>query len=147
MTQQLRESFPDDSTSRYLIYDNDSIFSDEVKDAIESFGIQSKRTAYRSPWQNGTAERWVGSYRRELLDHVIVFNEKHLRRLLREYVSYYNAKHARFGCDTRRRVGLWKLDPVRMRRLWACRALVVSIIATSGGRPRSDLCLWPKRTN
>jgi len=92
VTQQLRESFPDNSASHYLIYDNDSIFSNEVKDVIESFGIKSKRTAYRSPWQNGTAERWVGSCRRELLDHVIVFNEEHLRRLLREYVSYYNAE-------------------------------------------------------
>jgi len=92
VTQQLRESFPDHSAFRYLIYDNDSIFSDEVKDVIESFGIKSKRTAYRSPWQNGTAERWVGSSRRELLDHVIIFNEGHLRRLLREYVSYYNAE-------------------------------------------------------
>jgi transposase InsO family protein len=90
--QQLRESFPDNSTSRYLIYDNDSIFSGEVKDAIESFGINSKRRAYRSPWQNGTAERWVGSCKREILDHVIVFNEDHLRRLLRDYISYYNAE-------------------------------------------------------
>jgi transposase InsO family protein len=72
--QQLRESFPDNSVSRYLIYDNDSIFSDEVKDAVESFGMRAKRTAHRSPWQNGTAERWVGSARRELLDRMIVFN-------------------------------------------------------------------------
>ncbi len=70
-----------------MIYDNDSIFSDGVKEAIESFGIKAKRTAYRSPWQNGTAERWVGSCRREVLDHVIVFNEEHLRRLLRDYVN------------------------------------------------------------
>ena len=53
--------------------------------------MQPKRTAYRSPWQNGTAERWIGSARRELLDHVIVFDEPHLRRLLRDYVGYYNA--------------------------------------------------------
>jgi hypothetical protein len=46
--------------------------------------------AFRSPWQNGIAERWVGSARRELLDHVIVLNEKHLQRLLRQYVNYYN---------------------------------------------------------
>ena len=48
------------------------------------------RTAFRSPWQNGVAERWVGSIRRELLDHVIVMNERHLRRLVRDYVRYYN---------------------------------------------------------
>ena len=75
-----------------MIFDNDSIFSDKVTEAIKSFGIEPKRTAYRSPWQNGVAERWVGSCKRELIDHVIVFNEDHLRRLLREYVSYYNAE-------------------------------------------------------
>jgi transposase InsO family protein len=90
--QQLRESFPDDSAPRYLIFDNDSIFSDEVTEAIKSFDIEPKRTAFQSPWQNGVAERWVGSCKREIVDHVIVFNEGHLRRLLREYVSYYNAE-------------------------------------------------------
>jgi hypothetical protein len=92
VTQQLREAFPDNSAFRYLIYDNDSTFSDAVKDAIGSFGMRAKGTAHRSPWQNGTAERWVGSARRELLDHVIVLNEQHLRRLLRDYVAYYNAE-------------------------------------------------------
>jgi hypothetical protein len=87
VAQQLRESFPDNSASRYLIYDNDSIFSDEVKDVIGSFGIKSKRTAYQSPWQNPIAKRWVGTCRRELLDHVIIFGERHLRRLLADYVA------------------------------------------------------------
>jgi putative transposase len=90
--QQLREAFPDDSAPRYLIYDNDSIFSDKVTEAIKSFGIRPKHTAFQSPWQNGVAERWVGSCKREILDHVIVVDEDHLRRLLREYVSYYNAE-------------------------------------------------------
>jgi transposase InsO family protein len=88
--QQLRETFPDEPTHRYLIYDNDSIFSPAVTSAIKSLEIAPKRTAFRSPWQNGTAERVVGSVRRELLDHVIVLNDDHLRRLLREYVDYYN---------------------------------------------------------
>ena len=48
------------------------------------------RTAWRSPWQNGVAERWVSSVRAELLNHVVVFNEAHLRRLLADYVAYYN---------------------------------------------------------
>ena len=89
--QQLREAFPGESSHDYLIYDNDAIFSDNVTEAIEHFGMESKRTSFRSPWQNGIAERWVGSVRRELLDHVIVFDEQHLRRLLRESVTYYNA--------------------------------------------------------
>ena len=89
--QQIRESFPDDTAPNYLVFDNDTIFSSEVSTFIEALGITPKRTAYRSPWQNGTAERWVSSCKRELIDHVVVLNEEHLRRLLRDYVRYYNA--------------------------------------------------------
>jgi transposase InsO family protein len=88
--QQLREAFPDETSIRFLIHDNDSIFSDRVVDWIEQLGIEPKATACRSPWQNGLAERWVGTVRRELLDHVIVIDEAHLRRLLLEFVEYYN---------------------------------------------------------
>ena len=88
--QQLRESFPEDSAPNYLIFDNDTIFSSMVSASIKSLGITPKRTAFRSPWQNGTAERWVGSCKRELIHHVIVLNEGHLRRLLRDYMGYYN---------------------------------------------------------
>jgi putative transposase len=90
VVQQLREAFPNETAPRFLICDNDSIFSDRVTEMIDQLGIEPRRTAFRSPWQNGIAERWVGSVRRELLDHVIVLNEDHLRRLLREYVDYYN---------------------------------------------------------
>ncbi len=90
--QQLRETFPDEPSHRFIIYDNDSIFSSAVTGAIRSFEIDPKRTAFRSPWQNGTAERFVGTVRRELLDHVVVLNDEHLRRLLREYVDYYNSE-------------------------------------------------------
>jgi len=91
VVQHLREAFPNDTSPRFLIYDNDSIFSERVTESIRNSGIEPQRTAFRSPWQNGIAERWVGSARRELLDHVIVLNERHLQRLLREYVDYYNA--------------------------------------------------------
>ena len=57
---------------------------------LECLGSELIRTAYHSPWQNGVAERCVGSCRRELLDHVIVLNESHLRRLLRDYLEYYH---------------------------------------------------------
>jgi len=90
VVQQLREAFPDEPAHRFLIFDNDSIFSAEVAYSIEGFGIRPTRTAHRSPWQNGTAERFVGTVRRELLDHVVVLSENHLRRLIREYIAYYN---------------------------------------------------------
>jgi transposase InsO family protein len=130
--QQLREAFPSDRTPRYLLLDRDSIFSTEVTAAIKSFGIDPVRTAYRSPWQNPIAERWVGTCRRELLDHVIVFNEEHLRRLLREYVSYYNAErvHTRLRdapegrpvearpCSDAKIVGLPRVGGLHHRYVW-----------------------------
>jgi transposase InsO family protein len=57
---------------------------------MKSFGIQPKRTSFRSPWQNGVAERWVCNCRRDLLDHVLVLNERHLKRLMNGYVRYYH---------------------------------------------------------
>jgi transposase InsO family protein len=69
--QQLRETFPDQPTHRYLILDNDAIFSAEVFRTIARFGVHPQRTALQSPWQNGTVERFVGTVRRELLDHVV----------------------------------------------------------------------------
>jgi transposase InsO family protein len=82
VVQQLRETFGPDVLPRHLIFDRDSTFSAQVVSTVKSFGIKPARTAYRSPWQNGVAERWIGSVRRELLDNVIVWNECHLRRLL-----------------------------------------------------------------
>jgi transposase InsO family protein len=90
VAQQLREAFPYDSIPGYLIFDRGSNFNAEVVSAIKNFGIQPKRTSFRSPWQNGLAERWVGSCRRDLLDHVIVLNERHQKRLMSEYVRYYH---------------------------------------------------------
>jgi transposase InsO family protein len=99
--QQLREAFPDETSIRFLIHDNDSIFSDRVLDWIEQLGIEPKASALRSPWQNGLAERWIGTVRRELLVHVVPLDEEHLRRLLLEYVEYYNRErvHTRL-CDS-----------------------------------------------
>ncbi len=88
--QQLREAFPESSPYRYMILDRDAKFGKDVVDFLVSDGIQPKHTGSQSPWQNGIAERWIGGCRREHLDHVIVFNEAHLRRLVREYISYYH---------------------------------------------------------
>jgi transposase InsO family protein len=130
--QQLRDAFPDEPTHRFLILDNDAIFSTEVAFSIEGFGIRPMRTAFRSPWQNGTAERFVGSVRRELLDHVVVLSGDHLRRLLREYVEYYNAErvHTAIGdapvgrasetrpSDSAKVIGLARVGGLHHRYVW-----------------------------
>jgi transposase InsO family protein len=92
VVQQLRGVFPNEPAYRFLILDNDTIFSTHVAASIRSLGLVPKRTTFQSPWQNGIAERSVGSVRRELLDHVVVLGEEHLRRLLREYVDSYDAE-------------------------------------------------------
>jgi transposase InsO family protein len=89
--QQLREAFPYDSAPSYLVFDRDSIFAGKVVETARALDVKPRRTAYRSPWENGAAERWIGSCRRELLDRVILLHEDHLRRLLRGYVEYYAA--------------------------------------------------------
>jgi transposase InsO family protein len=88
--QQLREAFPEAGPYRYVIFDRDSTFNDAVVTFLKATGLQPKRTSVQAPWQNGTAERWVGSCRREILDHVIALHEPHLRRLIREYINYYH---------------------------------------------------------
>ena len=80
----------DKQPQRFLLFDRDSKFSADIVATVKAMGCQPLRTAFCSPWQNGVAERWVGSVRRDLLDHVIPLNERHLRRLLNEYVCYYN---------------------------------------------------------
>jgi transposase InsO family protein len=88
--QQLVEAFPFDSAPRYLLRDRDAIYGEKVHRRIRSLGIEEVVTAPRSPWQNPFCERVIGSCRRDCLDHVIVINERHLRRILREYVDYYH---------------------------------------------------------
>ena len=105
--QQLREAFPYDSAPRYLIFDRGANFNDDVVDTIMGFGIQPKRTSFQSPWQNGIAERFVGNGRRDLLDHVIVVNERHLKRLMNSYISYYH--------EDRTHLGLSKETPARRK--------------------------------
>jgi len=66
---------------------------------IKAMGTKSVRISYRSPWQNGTAERWIGSCRRELLEHVVIFGEWHLVRLVRSYISYYHEDRCHLGLN------------------------------------------------
>jgi len=87
--QQIREAFPWDEAPRYLIRDRDAIFGKEVIAVANGMGIEEVVTAAQSPWQNPYVERLIGSLRRECLNHVIVWNERGLRRILRSYLHYY----------------------------------------------------------
>jgi transposase InsO family protein len=86
--QQLRNSFSEHDTPRYLLHDRDSVFADAAT-TIAGMNMQTVRTAPRSPWQNAYAERVIGSIRRECLDHVIAINETGLQRILTRYIAYY----------------------------------------------------------
>ena len=97
--QQLRNAFPYDTVPRYLVFDRDSIFSEAVVEVIKSMGTSPVRTSFRSPWQNGTAERWIGSCRREMLERVVVLSERHLVRLARSYIDYYHEDRCHLGLD------------------------------------------------
>ena len=99
IVQQLREAFPLPCPYRYVLFDRDRKFSGSARELLKASGIKAVRTSIRSPWQNGVAERWVGSIRRELLDHVIPLNEEHLRRLGREYIRYYHEDRTHLGLN------------------------------------------------
>jgi len=97
--QQIAEAFPWDTAPRYLIRDRDGIYGFDFTRRVSSLGIEQIVTAPRSPWQNPYVERVIGSIRRECLDHVIAFDEQHLRRVLREYVDYYHRSRTHLGLE------------------------------------------------
>ena len=119
-TQQLREAFPYEDVPSHLIFDRDKKYGDDVLAVIEHMGIKRKQITPRSPWQNGVAERWVQTARRDLLDHVIVVNERHLQRLLTEFAAYYH--------DDRTHLALAKETPAR-RSVSISRSVADEIVA------------------
>ena len=90
IARQITEAFPWNEAPRYIIRDRDRIYGAAVSRRLRAMGIRDKPTAPASPWQNGFAERLIGSIRRECLDHIVVLGEAHLRRILRSYACYYN---------------------------------------------------------
>ena len=97
--QQLREAFPHDTAPRHLVFDRDSIFSATVLAFVKAMGTKPCRTAYRCPWQNPVAERWIGGARRDIFDHVVVFDERHAVRLGRLYLRYFHQDRTHLGLD------------------------------------------------
>jgi transposase InsO family protein len=96
---QVTEAFPWDEALGHLIRDRDGAFGPAYTRRIRAMRIRDHPTAPRSPWQNGHVERLIGSIRRECLDHVIVFGEAHLHRLLKVYASYYNEFRTHLSLD------------------------------------------------
>ena len=105
IVQQLREAFPYQSAPKFLLFDHDQKYRLEVVAAPRSLQIACVRTAIRSPWQNGVAERWVESCRRDLLDHIVALNQRHLKRLLTDYVRYYHNDRTHLGLKKQTPVG------------------------------------------
>src|SRR5467141_3759302 len=97
IVQQLREAFPFESAPRFVIFDRDAKYGLEVPAAVRSLMVNPVRTSFESPWQNGVAERWIGSCRRDLLDLIIAVDERHLNRLLSEYIRYYHEDRTHLG--------------------------------------------------
>ncbi len=96
---QVTDAFPLDEAPRHLIRDRDGAFGPAYTRRISAMRISDHPTAPRSPWQNGHVERLIGSIRRESLDHLIVFGEAHLRRLLKTYSSYYKEVRTHLSLD------------------------------------------------
>src|SRR5215510_11044374 len=99
VARQITEAFPWDEAPHYLIRDRDRIYGRVVTRRLRAMGIRDKPTAPASPWQNGFAERLIGSIRRECVDHVIVLGEAHLHRILRSYADYYNSVRTHRSLD------------------------------------------------
>jgi len=97
--QQLRNTFSNAEPPRFLIRDRDTKFGEAFAATVSALRMEPLLTAYRSPWQNGYAERVIGSIRRECLDHLIILNETHLRGILEGYVRYYNTQRTHLGIN------------------------------------------------
>jgi transposase InsO family protein len=110
MANQLTEACGWEQAPRYLIRDRDGVFGELFVRRLRSMGIRDRPTSPRSPWQNGFAERLIGSIRRECLDHVVVFGERHLRHILLSYMKYYN--------EARTHLSLEKDTPVSRAVEW-----------------------------
>jgi len=137
--QQLREAFPYDTAPSYLVFDRDSIFSESVISAIRAMGVEPKRVAARSPWQNGVAERWIGSCRRDLLDRLVILHETHFADFFGN-TSATTPKTAAISrwkgtLRTRARYNRDRVAEPESSRIpgWAA-----SITATPGEKPRKD---------
>ncbi len=97
--QEIVEAFPWDTAPRDLLRDRDGLYGGVFSRRVHSLGIREVKTAPRSPWQNPYVERLIGTLRRECLDHIVVLNDAHLRRLLSHYLLYYHGARTHLALD------------------------------------------------
>ena len=99
LAQQIVEAFPWITAPTYLVRDNDGAYGQDFTRRIRRTGIRDRPISPRSPWQNPYAERLIGTLRRDCLDHVLIFGERHLRQILTSYFSYYNKTRTHLSLD------------------------------------------------
>jgi putative transposase len=99
LSRQITEAFPWDTTPPYLLRDRDASYGFDFRGRVEAMGITEVITAPHSPWQMAYVERVIGSIRRECLDHIVIFNERHLRRVLSSYIDYYQRTRTHLSLD------------------------------------------------
>ena len=97
--QQIVEAFPFDTVPKYLLRDRDGVYGNVFRDQMTAMSIEEILSAPRSPWQNAYSERLIGSIRRECLDHIIVMNERSLKRLLTSYFDYYHRSRTHLSLE------------------------------------------------
>jgi transposase InsO family protein len=99
LARQITEAFPWSSAPAYLVRDNDRAYGHVFTRRLRAMGIRDRPISPRSPWQNGHAERLIGTVRRECLDRTLIFGEAHLRRILASYAAYYNQVRTHLALD------------------------------------------------
>jgi putative transposase len=110
LSRQMTEAFPWDTAPRYLLRDRDTSYGPVFRDRVQVLGIEEVVTAPRTPWENPYVERLIGSVRRECLDHIIIFNERHLHHVLSRYFQYHHGARTHLSlnkdCPQPRRIQL-----------------------------------------
>ncbi len=104
-SMQLLQAFPFETEPRYIVRDRDKIYGEKVQETLRLLEVEEKVISARSPWHNGYCERVVGTLKRECLNHMIIFNENHLRQVLRSYLEYYHEDRTHMGRTRMRRTG------------------------------------------
>ena len=135
--QQLREAFPLEQVPRYLLRDRDAIFGEEFRRQVTDMGIHEVLSAPRAPWLRAYVERVIGSIRRECLDHVIVFQESSLRRILDSYFEYYHRSRTHLSLG-RTRPNRDRFSRRKWGESWRFRSWADYITGTNDGPPEKS---------